>query len=66
MLNNPFFNETNLPTNQVWHTLTIEEAIAAMADGKARTLESGVSDETAWSVGLACGGRVEIFVEPVH
>src|SRR6476646_11537128 len=43
----------------------IEEAMAAMADGKVRTLEFGVSDETAWSVGLACGGRIEIFVEPV-
>jgi xanthine/CO dehydrogenase XdhC/CoxF family maturation factor len=43
----------------------IEEAVAAMGDGKVRTLEFGVSDETAWSVGLACGGRIEIFVEPV-
>src|SRR6202012_5682999 len=41
-----------------------EEAVAAMADGKVRTLEFGVSDETAWSVGLACGGRIAIFVEP--
>lgn len=44
----------------------IEEALAAMGDGKVRTLEFGVTDETAWSVGLACGGRIEIFVEPVH
>jgi xanthine/CO dehydrogenase XdhC/CoxF family maturation factor len=44
----------------------IEEAVAAMADGKMRTLEFGVSDETAWSAGLACGGRIEIFVEPVR
>ena len=43
----------------------IEEAVAAMKDGKVRNLEFGVSDETAWSVGLACGGRIEIFVEPV-
>jgi len=43
----------------------IAEAVAAMADGKVRTLEFGVSDETAWSVGLACGGRIEVFVEPV-
>jgi len=43
----------------------IEEAQSAMRDGKVRTLEFGVSDETAWSVGLACGGRIEIFVEPV-
>ena len=43
----------------------IEEALAAMRDGKTRRLEFGVSDEQAWSVGLACGGRVEIFVEPI-
>jgi xanthine/CO dehydrogenase XdhC/CoxF family maturation factor len=43
----------------------IEEAQAAMSDGKARKLEFGVSDEQAWSVGLACGGRIGIFVEPV-
>jgi xanthine dehydrogenase accessory factor len=43
----------------------IGEARAAMADGKVRTLEFGVSDEQAWEVGLACGGRIEIFVEPV-
>lgn len=43
----------------------IEEAHAAMNDGKVRKLEFGVSDEQAWSVGLACGGRIEIFVEPV-
>jgi len=44
----------------------IEEAQAAMQDGKVRTLEFGVTDERAWEVGLACGGRIEIFVEPVN
>ena len=43
----------------------IEKARAAIADGKTRRLEFGVQDERAWSVGLACGGRIEIFVEPV-
>lgn len=43
----------------------IEEAQAAMQDGKVRKLEFGVSDEQAWAVGLACGGRIEVFVEPV-
>ncbi len=43
----------------------IEEALAAMADGKTRSLEFGVSDEQAWAVGLACGGRIAIFGEPV-
>jgi len=44
----------------------IEEALGAMRDGRVRTLEFGVSDEQAWEVGLACGGRIEIFVEPVQ
>lgn len=43
----------------------IEEALAAMTDGRIRNLVFGVSDEQAWAVGLACGGRIEIFVEPV-
>jgi xanthine dehydrogenase accessory factor len=43
----------------------IEEARGAIADRKVRNLSFGVSDETAWSVGLACGGRVEVFVEPI-
>ena len=43
----------------------IEAAQAAINDRQVRTLEFGVSDQTAWSVGLACGGRIEVFVEPV-
>lgn len=44
----------------------VEQAIAAMGDGKPRRLEFGVSDADAWHVGLACGGRVEVYVEPVE
>jgi xanthine/CO dehydrogenase XdhC/CoxF family maturation factor len=43
----------------------IEEAQVTMRDGRHRTMEFGVSDEQAWSAGLACGGRIEIFIEPV-
>lgn len=43
----------------------IEAALAAIADGQSRELEFGVSDEQAWSVGLACGGKIRILVEPV-
>jgi xanthine dehydrogenase accessory factor len=43
----------------------IQEALEIMATGASRVLEFGVSDETAWEVGLACGGRVEVFVEAV-
>ncbi len=43
----------------------ILEARQAIADGAPRLLSYGVTDETAWSVGLACGGTVEVFVERV-
>jgi xanthine dehydrogenase accessory factor len=36
-----------------------------LASGRPALLEFGVSDEKAWSVGLACGGAIRIFVEPV-
>ncbi|MCA0399710.1 MAG: XdhC family protein [Proteobacteria bacterium] len=43
----------------------IAEAIEAIADGKSRLLEFGVADETAWRVGLSCGGKIAVRVEPV-
>jgi len=42
-----------------------EAGQAAMQDGKTRLLTFGVTDGEAWAVGLACGGTVRIFVEPV-
>src|SRR5579864_228130 len=44
----------------------IEEAQAVIADGKPRLLDFGVSDEQAWEVGLACGGKIAVFVERVE
>ena len=44
----------------------VTEALEVIADGEPRRLEFGVSDETAWSVGLACGGKVNIFVERIE
>ena len=41
----------------------ITEAQDVVAAGKPRTLEFGVADETAWSAGLPCGGRVKVFIE---
>jgi xanthine dehydrogenase accessory factor len=43
----------------------IQEALELMATGGSRVLSFGVSDETAWEVGLACGGKIEILVEAV-
>jgi len=41
----------------------VAEARAAMKDGKPRLLDFGISDEMAWEVGLACGGKVQVYVE---
>lgn len=43
----------------------IRTALEVIESGTPRTLEFGVTDEMAWEVGLACGGRVHLFVEPV-
>jgi xanthine dehydrogenase accessory factor/LAO/AO transport system kinase len=44
----------------------IEAALEVMQSRHPRVLEFGVSDEQAWQVGLACGGRVQVFVEAVE
>lgn len=43
----------------------ITAAIDAIADGQARLLEFGVSDDNAFAAGLACGGEIKVLVEPV-
>ncbi len=43
----------------------VVEALDALAEGKPRLLRFGVADEAAFEVGLACGGLIEILVEPV-
>lgn len=47
-------------------TAVIEAAQTVLATGRPQLLEFGVSNELAWSVGLACGGRVHVYVEPVE
>lgn len=44
----------------------IEAALLALQDGKIRNLEFGVADNTAWAVGLTCGGRIAIVVEKLR
>ena len=40
-----------------------DAAMQTMASGTPQVLDFGVSDERAWEVGLACGGKVKVFVE---
>ena len=44
----------------------VSEALDVIASGEAKTLEFGVADETAWRVGLSCGGRIKVYVERVE
>ncbi|MEM8971782.1 MAG: XdhC family protein [Pseudomonadota bacterium] len=43
----------------------IVEAADVIESGKPTVMEFGVEDETAWQVGLACGGRIRVYVEPI-
>ena len=43
----------------------VAAALEAIQTGAPKLLEYGVSNETAWEAGLACGGRIQVFVEPV-
>ncbi|WP_400771572.1 XdhC family protein [Methylosinus sporium] len=43
----------------------ISAALDVIADGTLRILEFGVADETAWRVGLSCGGRIAVLVQAV-
>jgi xanthine/CO dehydrogenase XdhC/CoxF family maturation factor len=43
----------------------VREAIDVIETGEPRLLEFGVTNDQAWEVGLACGGRIRLFVERV-
>ncbi len=41
-----------------------EEIERARASGRSRVVRYGISDEQAWDVGLACGGTIDVLIEP--
>jgi xanthine dehydrogenase accessory factor len=43
-----------------------ENAMEVMSSGEPKLLSYGISDDLAWSVGLPCGGEIDVFVERVE
>jgi xanthine/CO dehydrogenase XdhC/CoxF family maturation factor len=43
----------------------VREAQEVIAEGKPRLLDFGITNEQAWEVGLACGGKLQVFLERV-
>jgi len=44
----------------------VQEALKVMESGQSVLLEYGIADETAWSVGLACGGSIKVLVQKIE
>lgn len=43
----------------------VTEAVDMIEVGGSKVLEFGIADETAWRVGLSCGGRIKVLVERI-
>ena len=43
----------------------VAEAMDVISSGEPKMLEFGVADETAWEVGLSCGGKIRVYLERV-
>ena len=44
----------------------VRAALDVIESGRPRTMDFGVTDEQAWEVGLACGGRVQVRIERIE
>ena len=42
----------------------VQEALEILQKQTPRLVAFGISDESAWDVGLACGGNIEVYIEP--
>jgi len=41
----------------------VTEALEVIRDGRPRLLDFGVTNELTWEVGLACGGKMQVYLE---
>ncbi len=41
----------------------VEAALEVIENGRPQCLHFGIADETAWSVGLMCGGQIDVLIE---
>jgi xanthine/CO dehydrogenase XdhC/CoxF family maturation factor len=41
------------------------EAAKVIQTGKPSLISFGIADESAWQVGLACGGKISIYIEKI-
>ena len=45
----------------------VSECLSLIKDNKScKKIEFKVSNESAWEVGLACGGEIEVYIEQIH
>jgi len=44
----------------------VQEALEILKSRTPKLVTFGISDESAWDVGLACGGNIEVYIEPIH
>ncbi len=42
----------------------VQEALKVLRREGPKLIAFGISDESAWEVGLACGGNIEVYIEP--
>ena len=43
----------------------VQEALDILISQTPKLVAFGISNESAWEVGLACGGNIEVYIEPI-